>query len=83
MAHEPTKRDERGWTMRRQISEADNHLDRLETTYEDLNSVELGQTAKGEPQIKSVKVYGATHDAMNEAAAEALEVFRLGSGHEV
>ena len=30
------------------------------TTHEDLCSVELGATVKGEPQVKSVKVYAAT-----------------------
>ena len=43
-----------------------------ETTDEALCSVELGATAKGEPQIKSVKAYAAT---AAEAAAQALETF--------
>lgn len=43
-----------------------------EKTYEHLCSVELGATAKGEPQIKSVKAYGATID---DASQDALRVF--------
>ena len=41
-------------------------------TYEDLCSVELGATAKGEPQVKSVKAYAFTPQ---EAAEKALETF--------
>ena len=41
-----------------------------ETTEEVLCSVELGATAKGETQIKSVKVYSTTSQ---QAALEALE----------
>ena len=68
MAHEPTKRVEREWTG------DDGMAKRLnETTHEHLSAVELGQTAKGDTQIKSVKVYGPTAQA---AAEEALEVFR-------
>ena len=44
----------------------------LETTYEDLSSVELGMTAKGEPQIKSVKVYAATAQEAGEKAMVCL-----------
>ena len=44
-----------------------------DTTEEHLCSVELGATAKGDPQIKSVKVYAATPQ---EAAEEALATFR-------
>ena len=44
-----------------------------ETTEEDLCSVELGATAKGDPQIKSVKVYDRDPAA---AAAKALMTFR-------
>ena len=44
-----------------------------ETTEEDLCSVELGATAKGDPQIKSVKVYAQDPDA---AAEKALATFR-------
>ena len=43
------------------------------TTHEDLCSVELGATVKGEPQVKSVKVYAAT--AM-EASLKALTTFK-------
>ena len=48
-----------------------------ETTYENLSSVELGQTARGDTQVKSVKVYGESAQA---AAEEALEVFRFVKG---
>ena len=41
-------------------------------TTEDLCSVELGETAKGDIQIKSVKVYAATAAI---AAAQALGTF--------
>ena len=44
-----------------------------EETDEALCSVELGETAKGEVQVKSVKVYAAT---AQEAAQEALATFR-------
>ena len=64
MAQEPTKRIEMDMSSDER---------QTETTYEDLSSVELGQTAKGDTQIKSVKVYGPTAQA---AAEEALEVFR-------
>ena len=42
-------------------------------TYEDLCSAELGVTAKGEPQVKSVKVYAAT---AQEAADRVLATFK-------
>ena len=45
----------------------------VDTTYEDLCSVEIGATAKGEAQIKSVKVYAANSD---DAADQALATFR-------
>ena len=45
----------------------------LDTTYEDLCSVEIGATAKGDAQIKSVKVYAANSD---DAADQALATFR-------
>ena len=61
---EPTKRV---------VHQVDDGGEMTETTHEDLSSVELGMTAKGEPQIKSVKVYGPTAQA---AAEEALKVFR-------
>ena len=48
-----------------------------ETTHEDLCSVELGATAKGDPQIKSVKVYS---QGAQWAAEEALRVFRFLEG---
>ena len=42
-----------------------------ETTEEALCSVELGETAKGEAQVKSVKVYAATaEEAGDQAMAE-------------
>ena len=44
-----------------------------ETTIEALCSVEIGATAKGEVQIKSVKVYAANAD---DAADQALATFR-------
>ena len=44
-----------------------------ETTYEDLCSVEIGVTATGEAQIRSVKVYAAS---AYEAADAAIETFR-------
>lgn len=55
-------------------SETEGDKDWRETTHEHLSSVELGMTAKGEPQLKSVKVYGPTAQA---AADEALAVFLL------
>ena len=47
-------------------------LEQTETTYEDLSSVELGMTAKGEPQIKSVKVYASTAQEAGEKALVTL-----------
>ena len=44
-----------------------------EETNESLCSVELGETAKGEVQVKSVKVYAAT---AGEASLQALTVYR-------
>ena len=43
-----------------------------ERTFEALCSVELGATAKGEPQVKSVKVYATDS---REAAQQALDTF--------
>ena len=43
-----------------------------ETTTEHLSSVELGMTAKGEPQIKSVKVYASTAQEAGEKAMVTL-----------
>ena len=44
-----------------------------EETNESLCSVELGENAKGEAQVKSVKAYAAT---LEEAAAEAMAAFK-------
>ena len=63
MAQEPTKRVE---------MEVDDKENLTETTYEHLSSVELGMTAKGDAQIKSVKVYGPT---AQEAGEKALVTF--------
>ena len=65
MAQEPTKRIE--------MDMSSDERSQLETTYEQVHSVELGQTAKGDTQIKSVKVYALKPLV---AAEEALEVFR-------
>ena len=62
---EPTKRT---------VHQIDDSGEMTATTHEHLSSVELGMTAKGEPQLKSVKVYGPTAQA---AADEALAVFLL------
>ena len=73
MAHEPTKRI---------VMDMSSDECQLETTYEDLSSVELGMTAKGDAQIKSVKAYGATtDDAMKEALATFLELQIRLEGH--
>ena len=44
-----------------------------ENTFESLCSVEIGETAKGELTVKSVKVYGRTAE---EAGTQALAEFR-------
>ena len=61
---EPTKRIE---------MDASDDDRQTETTYEDLSSVELGMTAKGDTQIKSVKAY---HIDPGTAAIHALNTFR-------
>ena len=73
MAQEPTKRIE---------MDMSSDEKQTELTFEALNSVELGQTAKGDAQIKSVKAYGATtEDAMKEALATFLELQIRLEGH--
>ena len=44
-----------------------------ETEISDISSVEIGQTTKGEAQIKSVKVY---HSDAGEAADQAVAIYR-------
>ena len=66
MAHEPEP-------TKRIVMDMSSDECQLETTYEHLNSVELGQTAKGDTQIKSVKVY---HIDPGTAAIHALNTFR-------
>ena len=51
--------NEAGQPTKRIVMDMSSDECQLETTFEDLSSVELGQTAKGDTQIKSVKVYGA------------------------
>jgi len=48
-------------------------MDGREITIEDLCSVEIGQTAKGEWQIKSVKVY-CSYGNLTEAADRAVQL---------
>ena len=59
-----------------------NEITASEVTYEAQCSVEIGATAKGEVQIKSVKVYAENAD---DAADQALATFRRiqsGTGNE-
>ena len=66
---EPTKKVTRTYAF---DSHGPVEQDYTDTTEECLCSVELGETAKGEAQVKSVKVYAAT---AKEAGAQAIAEF--------